>query len=368
MAELTPQEQAVLAMVTANPLIGQQEIAAALGLARSTVAAHIVQLVQKGHVLGRGYILPRGQRVVCVGGAVLDRKYRARAQLVPGTSNPVDGHRSFGGVARNVAENLARLEADVGFVSIVGEDEAGRALTAALRDLGVDVSQVIATPERPTAEYAAVLDPDNDLYLGIADMEIFDLMTPERLDRFWPHLASAIWVFVDCNMPAPMIEAIITRRAGGRFRLAVDTVSAPKAARLPRDLSGIDLLFTNHDEAGAVLRRGPGDRPDAMDAAAALRDAGAGEVVVTQGAKGYVVASADALISMPPVPASPLDITGAGDAMIAGTLFRLLAGAPLPEAARTGALLATLTTESTSSVHPELSSHFLASHQSRIHA
>ena len=43
--DLGQQEQAVLDAITANPFAGQQEIAAALGLARSTVAAHIVQLV-----------------------------------------------------------------------------------------------------------------------------------------------------------------------------------------------------------------------------------------------------------------------------------------------------------------------------------
>ncbi|MBP0651261.1 winged helix-turn-helix transcriptional regulator, partial [Mycobacterium tuberculosis] len=53
--DLGDQERAVLDAVTANPFAGQQEIATSLGLARSTVAAHIVQLVQKGYILGRGY-------------------------------------------------------------------------------------------------------------------------------------------------------------------------------------------------------------------------------------------------------------------------------------------------------------------------
>ena len=44
--------------------------------------------------------------IICIGGAVLDRKYKAKAELAPGTSNPVSGFRSFGGVARNVTENL----------------------------------------------------------------------------------------------------------------------------------------------------------------------------------------------------------------------------------------------------------------------
>lgn len=369
MDDLGTQEQAVLDLIAANPFAGQQEIAAALGLARSTVAAHIVSLVNKGYILGRGYVLPSPKRMICIGGAVLDRKYHARAPLIFETSNPVDGHRSFGGVARNVAENLVRLGVDVSFVSIVGDDETGRSLVRHLRDLGTDVSQIITTTQRPTAEYAAVLDPKNDLVLGIADMDIFDLLTPNHLDRFWPHLASASWVFVDCNMPAATVAALIQRKQGSRFRLAIDTVSAPKALKLPQDLSGVDLLFTNHDEANTILGiLDPSKRLSQKDAAEALRQRGAHEVIVTRGAHGFAVATERGVQQMRSVPAQPVDITGAGDAMIAGTLYRVLQGEPVAVAAQTGALLATLTTESTSSVHPELSPRFLTAGEYRIPA
>jgi pseudouridine kinase len=70
--------------------------------------------------------------VVCVGGATVDRIYRAQALLRLGTSNPVTSVRSFGGVARNVAESLGRLGTEVALVSAVGDDENGRALTAHL--------------------------------------------------------------------------------------------------------------------------------------------------------------------------------------------------------------------------------------------
>jgi pseudouridine kinase len=367
MDDLGAQERAVLEMITANPFVGQQEIADSLGLARSTVAAHIVQLMQKGYILGRGYVLPAQKRIAVLGGAVFDRKYRARAALIPGTSNPVTGHRSFGGVARNVAENLARLDVATSFVSIVGDDDTGRALVRHLRDLGVDVSQVIVTGEAPTAEYAAILGPGNDLALGIADMGIFDLFSPVHLERVWPHLASASMVFADCNLPAETLQALIARKEGARFRLAIDAVSSPKARRLPQDLAGVDILFLNMDEAHAVLgiaQNAPRLAPEA--AANALWARGAGEVVLTMGAEGLLVASAHGMAKIEAVPAAPVDVTGAGDAMIAGTLYRLLSGASLAEGARTGSLLATLTTESEASVHPLLSPRFLAAHLDRI--
>ena len=60
--------------------------------------------------------------VICIGGAAVDRKYRAAERLIPETSNPARGVTAFGGVARNVAENLANLGVPVAIVSAVGDD------------------------------------------------------------------------------------------------------------------------------------------------------------------------------------------------------------------------------------------------------
>ena len=366
-ADLAQQEAAVLKLIEDNPFVGQQEIADALGLARSTVAAHIVQLVQKGYILGRGYVLPHVSRVVCMGGAVFDRKYRARQPLVPETSNPVDGMRSFGGVARNVAENLGLLGASTSFISILGDDETGSTLLAHLRQIGIDVSQVLTSRERPTAEYAAVLDEKGDLSIGLADMGIFDLFQPAHLERVWPHLASANLVFCDCNLPAETLRLLIERRKDARFRLAFDAVSTHKVMRLPDDLSGIDFLFMNLDEANALMaRRSLGPFRDAEAAALALVNAGVSHAIVTRGASGAVVAEGTQVRAVPAVTAEPVEMTGAGDAMIAGTLQALLSGKPAFEAARIGTLLGALTTESAASVHPELSPRFLEANMHRL--
>jgi pseudouridine kinase len=350
---LTGQERAVLAAIGANPFIGQQDIAQALGLARSTVAAHIASLVQKGRILGRGYVLAEGRRVLCLGAAVVDRKYRLHAAAVPGSSNPADGTRGFGGVARNVAENLVRLGAATGLVSVVGDDEDGHALIRDLRRLGVDAARVAVASDRPTAGYVAVLGPDGDLVMGIADMAIFGHLTPAALERAWPALAAANWVFADCNLPPETLADLLERRRGARFRLALDAVSVAKAARLPADLAGIDLLFCNRDEAAAVLgAASTATAPEQL--VAGLQARGAAAAVVTLGAAGLCFGDAGAPRRLPAVPARPVDVTGAGDALIAATLHRLLNGRDLDAALAAGAALAALTIATEASVLPGL--------------
>jgi pseudouridine kinase len=364
--DLGRQERAVLDAIAANPYVGQQDIATALGLARSTIAAHIGTLTRKGYILGRAYVLPESRRIVCLGGATLDSKFQTRAPLRRHTSNPVDGQRSFGGVARNVAESLARMGAEVSLVSAVGDDENGRALIRHLREIRVDTGRIVVAPGRRTAEYSAILGPDGALEFGLADMGVLDTFTLADLDRHWPHIAAAAWVFADCNLAPDVLSTLLTRRQTSRFRLAIDTVSTPKAARLPADLRGLDVMFLNRDEADAYLAtagREPAATPEA--AAAALRDAGAAAVVLTLGADGLIVADGSGVTAVAAVPAASIDVTGAGDALIAATLFRCLQGEPIVDAARAGALLAALTTETDASVHPELSPTLLDTRMSR---
>jgi pseudouridine kinase len=83
-------------------------------------------------------------------------------------------------------------------------------------------------------------------------------------------------------------------------------------------------------------------------------------------ARGIAVAGTEGVKTFPAVIARPIDITGAGDAMIAGTLHSILNGENTYAAARTGALLGTLTTESTASVHTELSERFLEANMHRL--
>jgi pseudouridine kinase len=366
-ADLSPQERAVLDLITANPFVGQAEIADALGLARSTVAQHIVALGRKGRILGRGYVLATAGRIVTVGGAALDRKYVGRGPLVPETSNPVDGHRSFGGVARNVTENLARLGARVAFVTATGDDDTGRALLAHLRDLGVDTSAALAMPGAATAEYVAILEPDGKLTLGLADMAVLDTLTPAAVGRAAAQFAAATWVFADCNLPADTLADLRTRRIAGRYRLAVDAVSTPKVMKLGSALAGLDLLFLNLDEARALANL---PRADAIEAARRLIALGAATVVLTLGSAGALVADAHGAVTLPAVAAHPVDVTGAGDALIAGTLADLAADTSLSaaDAVRTGMLAAALTTESDLSVRPDLSRALLTEAAHRLPA
>lgn len=299
-----------------------------------------------------GVALPR-PRLICLGGAVIDRKLTALGAVRPGTSNPARMTTSFGGVARNVAENLARMGCAVTFLSCVGDDPDGAAMLAHLAEAGADVSGVEVIFGEPTAQYVAILEPGGALHVAASSMALLDRMYGPLVAGALASARAADWLFVDCNAPAATLAEILARAAQDGIALAVDAISTPKAQRLPADLAGLGCLFLNRDEAVAIL----GDAGDPGAMAQALAERGAARVVLTLGAEGALALEkrTSGLVHIPAEPAKVVDVTGAGDALIAGTLRGLCAGLTLPEAVRLGTHLAARTVACGFSVDAALS-------------
>jgi pseudouridine kinase len=297
--------------------------------------------------------------VICLGGATLDRKLRTLHPLQTGTSNPVTGERAFGGVARNVCENLARLGVPAALATLVGDDENGRELVRNLAAAGADISLVATRADLRTAEYTAVLDAHGGLAFGLADMAIFDAFQPADIGRLGADFAAARWVFADCNLPEAVLADLVSRARNAGFKLAIDPVSVAKAARLPRDMTGIDLLVLNRDEAATML----GEHVEPERAAQDLRERGAASVILTDGAKGLLAVDHTDAVHVPAESVVVRDVTGAGDALIAAVIAGLISGTTLAEAAKVGTHIAAMTVAYAATVCDGLSPETLRHYQ-----
>lgn len=305
--------------------------------------------------------------VACIGGVDLDRKYYLHDTFIKGTSNPANGDVTLGGVAQNVAANLALLDVSVCLAAIAGKDHDGQLLMDLLdeRDINTDLLQM--TEQDSTAEYVAVIGPDGDMVLGVAKMNIFDLFTPEHLAGIWDGLSEASWIFADCNLPAATLSALLDYKQNGNFYLVIDAVSIPKVMRLPDNLSGVDLVFMNLDEANAYLQLSTNNYiTDERQAAKELLKRNPRAAIVTNGNKGVGIATESESYGLDSFKVEPVDTTGAGDALIAGTIYGLHQNDDIQEAARTGLLMAALTAESHESVRSDLSTQLLEQHYTRL--
>lgn len=268
---------------------------------------------------------PGHSSIACVGGTSMDRRAFTSGPLRPGTSNPVVSTRKPGGVSRNVAEGLGRLGCDVALFSIVGEDEAGRALLDGLDDAGVDVSGVARSARHPTGAYTAVLGPSGRLEFGLSDMEIFEEADATWAESLVPALsARGIW-FLDANLPTDTLATLLASKPPGTTVLA-DPVSVAKAERLRPVLPKIDVLLPDRREAGALSRMPVVISTEQVETAAGrILEMGVGAVITTLGAEGVFAADGTRSEVVPAIaPGGPLsDVTGAGDAFVAGYIYGL---------------------------------------------
>jgi pseudouridine kinase len=277
--------------------------------------------------------------IACIGGAHIDRRGLLRAPSVPGSSNPASVRTDFGGVARNVAHNLARLGCAVRIVSRVGDDESGRQVRHHLQVAGIDAI-LTTSPDRPTASYTAILEPSGDLVIGLADMDIYDELTPAILEPALPGLRECGLWFVETNLPGDTIAWLLD--AAGPIPVAVDAISVAKSQRLKPLLSRIPLLFCNTAQAEVLKSM-----------------ASCSAAVVSDGERGITVWQGRDARNLPALPATPRDVTGAGDALVSGTLYGLSQGEPLLHAVRWGLAAAAIAVESEFAAVPNLTRELL---------
>ncbi|WP_413805401.1 PfkB family carbohydrate kinase [Streptomyces sp. OE57] len=359
---LTRREREILALLRRDPLAGAQSIADALGTTRAAVNVHLSNLGKKGAILGRGYILRQEHAVVVIGGANVDIKVRSLAPVAYRTSNPGRSHTSPGGVARNIAENLARLGTPTHLIAAVGQDAAGERLLSETRAAGVRIEHVHRGPH-PTGTYTAVLDADGDLVVAIADMAATDALAPEHLHTARELIGNAGLLVLDGNLSTRVLSYVLDIASATGVQTLIDPVSVPKAALLaPLFAAGRPVLAVtpNVAELGALAGRDldgatDADDPELLRAVAVLHERGVRHVWVRLGARGSLLSTLDegrAPLEAPP--AEVRDVTGAGDAMLGAFAHALLGGADPVDAARYGHAAAALTVATPATVRPDL--------------
>ncbi|MFC5458404.1 carbohydrate kinase [Massilia niabensis] len=354
MTELSKKEQ-LYELIRANPFIAQQDLAAELGLSRSAVAGYIATLVRERRLLGRAYVLPDQRPILCVGAANLDRKLRATGPLAMGSSNPASGIESFGGVARNIAENLARMGAAVSLITAVGNDTSGRALLTHAESVGIDVRGALKLDDAGSGTYTAVLDADGQMVVALADMALYGRITPAFLDMRQQQRAGASLIVADLNLPMEAIATLQRDAAQGGVSVVLVAVSEPKMNRLPQSLEGVRLLILNAGELAARVGRTLNDDAGLAAACRELQAQGAQDVIVTLGVRGVLFTCPGGVEHLAAPPASVVDVTGAGDAFAAAVCLSLHGGGnDLTLACRRGLQLAAMTIACRETVCPQL--------------
>ena len=352
---MAARDQQILELIRQDPMLPQQVIAERLGISRSAVAGHIMNLTSKGLIKGRGYVLSEAPFVTVIGGANIDIHGRSAATLVERDSNPGAVHTSAGGVARNIAENLARLGIDCRLVSALGQDHHGQMLLRCCLDAGINMQYAHEFSALPTSSYVAVLDDSGDLHVAINDMAIVDQLTPNRLETQRAMLEQSALLVVDCNLPAATLGWLANNPAARP--IFADAVSATKAVRLKPHLHAIHTLKASSIEVTALLGQQARNPSELRAVAARLHTEGVQRVFITRGEDGVFYSSGDTqgVARFAGGKRNIVSTGGAGDAFLAGIAYAWLQSWELKRSLDFALTAADITLASPGTSNPALS-------------
>ncbi|MFE5563822.1 ribokinase [Amycolatopsis japonica] len=233
---------------------------------------------------------------------------------------------SPGGKGANTAVAAARLGADVALLGAVGDDPYGELLKRSLAESGVDTGS-LRTSERPTGIAYITVTPDGENSILVSP-GANSALRPEDVD-----LDGAEIVVLSLEIPLETVEHAVAKAVDHHVKTLLNL--SPAAELSAKTLQGLDVLLVNEHEAAFLL----GGEADFLK----LLDLGPKAAVVTLGAKGAAVVTADGVTEVPSPKVEAVDTTGAGDAFAGALATSLAKGEQLVDAAREAVKVAAIT-------------------------
>lgn len=269
--------------------------------------------------------------VVVVGSINADLTVRVARHPNPGeTLMGSGGTISAGGKGANQAVAAALQGANVTMVGAIGSDAYAAPATEHLHTAGVSMDHVAEVDETTGLAVITVSDDGENTIIVVPGANA--TVTADYVSEHAAPIREAGVVLLQGEIPADGFARAVAL-ASGRV-----VVNLAPVVPVDRDaLLRADPLMANEHEAALVLEQlgaplpADGEDPSAM--AQALIDAGFPSVVLTLGARGAMVATAEGTTPIPTPRVQPVDTTGAGDAFAGAFVARLTAGDSLIDAA-----------------------------------
>lgn len=304
-----------------------------------------------------------GKMVLIIGAAGLDVVGRLNSEP-SNTTNPGHVHISSGGVARNVAENLARLGQPVQLISAIGDDSSGHFLLDELAHAGVGIDGCLISKTCPTGIYMASLLPNGSRYHALIDQQITREITPDYLASRKDLFQQADMLFFDANLSPESIRKIYQIARRYRVPVCADPTSTSLTCRLQPYLKDTSILTVNSSEAAdlCAMDFDASQLDENITAGRKLHDLGVQTAIIQMGEYGVCYVSPETSGHIPAITTPVMDPTGAGDAFTGAMLYGILNDLSMDDSIQLGVSAASLTIRNSGSVVHTLNLEMLYDH------
>ena len=281
--------------------------------------------------------------IVVIGAVFVDIKGYPDANFIPGGRNAGRVEQIYGGVSRNVTEDIANCELRPTFVSLVDDTGTGADVIRRLSNHKVDTRYVRQVPDG-MGTWLAVFDNDGDVVASISKrpnlMPILDILE-EQGDEIFAQ-ADSIVIEVDVDKAIMKKTLALAKKYGKQVYGVVANMSIGLERR--DFLKELSAFVCNVQEAGLLFCTDFSDlTPEALVDVISEKviQAQIPKLVVTLGSQGAVYADKEGNKGLCPARAVEVkDTTGAGDSFCAGLAVGLTYGKTLREACEIGTHLA----------------------------
>lgn len=353
---MTKREQELLEIIKENPYISQNELADLLNIKRSSVAVHISNLIKKGYLVGRAYVINSNlSKEVCViGGCNIDFIAKSFEKINMKDSNPGTLEYSFGGVGKNIAENLLKMGIENKFISVFGDDVYSREIKDYLKKIGLDFSNSKFLTNRGMSNYISILDENNDLFTAISSMEVLDEINIEFISKLIDLIKSYKYIVMDTNLREDVLEYICKNCPNSK--IIVDCVSRKKALKIKKLLKYIYLLKPNIYEAEELTDIPYENESDLEKIVNVFLEKGVQKIFISMGEKGILYADKNENGIVRIKDKLKIENTsGCGDAAMSGIIFGVVNENDILECAKLGNIAGFITAQSMDTVSKDIS-------------
>lgn len=290
--------------------------------------------------------------ITIIGGINIDIEGRPFEELKREDSNPGKIFLSYGGVGRNITENVARMGGNAAMLSVIGDDHMGLGAKDHLAGLGVDVSRIEIRENETSAIYLSILNKKNDMELAISDMDVVKYIFPEFLEKNMDLLSSSKVIGIDGNLAKDTIEYATEHLS--HIPMFFDPVSTPKAIRAKDVIGKFTCVKPNVMEAEALSGIEINCEDDLKKAGQWFIDQGVKMIFITLNKDGVYYKDAEDEGFIRPGKVTVTSATGAGDSFSAAIMMGMLKGMKVKDIARYGMAAAGITMESNRAVNPNM--------------
>ena len=257
------------------------------------------------------YILVLGASIVDIFG-FCGRSYAQR--------DSIPGHIkiSFGGVCRNIAENLARVGVNTQFISTLGDDENGKSILEHSKKFGYNMENSLFLEGESTPTYLAILNHQGEMESAVVDMESLNKMDEAFVDEKHEVFENAEYTIVDSDNPA-LLEYIL-KKYQGKSKFILDPVSAKKAKKIRHLIKYFHTIKPNRFETEALCGFKIETNDDLKKAGRFFIEQGVKNVFISLDADGiyYITSEGEEGTLACCESINVKNVTGAGDSFVAG--------------------------------------------------